>query len=184
MVGQHDRVSPAQIRSHLGFRVATVADQEKLTTSLAENVAPGERRPERIREELSAQFQVLRVEPPTPARLTRMVRSAMRTAEQNWALRISERMDTSTRTRLVNLIAVDDAEVDGGSRESDTVLAAIKSMPGRVSLESMMAEIATVHRIGARAERRVTNELINAFKRVSGHGHAAHHRHDHLWSPI
>ena len=28
--------------------------------------------------------------------------------------------------------------------------------------------IATVHRIGARAERRVTNELINAFKRVTG----------------
>ncbi|WP_404870768.1 Tn3 family transposase [Kitasatospora griseola] len=28
--------------------------------------------------------------------------------------------------------------------------------------------IATVHRIGARAEQRVTNELINAFKRVSG----------------
>jgi TnpA family transposase len=28
--------------------------------------------------------------------------------------------------------------------------------------------VATVHRIGARAERRVTNELINAFKKVSG----------------
>jgi hypothetical protein len=28
--------------------------------------------------------------------------------------------------------------------------------------------IATVHRIGARAERRVTNELINAFKKVTG----------------
>ncbi|MFC7713255.1 hypothetical protein [Nonomuraea recticatena] len=28
--------------------------------------------------------------------------------------------------------------------------------------------IATVHRVGARAERKVTEELINAFKRVSG----------------
>ncbi|MEV7003879.1 hypothetical protein AB0N62_40405 [Streptomyces sp. NPDC093982] len=28
--------------------------------------------------------------------------------------------------------------------------------------------ITTVHRIGARAEQKVTNELINAFKRVSG----------------
>ena len=28
--------------------------------------------------------------------------------------------------------------------------------------------IATVHRIGARAEQKVTNELINAFKRVTG----------------
>jgi hypothetical protein len=28
--------------------------------------------------------------------------------------------------------------------------------------------IATVHRIGARAERKVTDELVNAFKRVTG----------------
>src|SRR5260370_10532544 len=28
--------------------------------------------------------------------------------------------------------------------------------------------IATVHRIGARAERKVTEELINAFRRVTG----------------
>lgn len=28
--------------------------------------------------------------------------------------------------------------------------------------------IATVHRVGARAETKVTTELVNAFKRVSG----------------
>jgi hypothetical protein len=39
----------AQIRAHLGFRVATVADQEKMTAWLAVNVAHAERRPERPR---------------------------------------------------------------------------------------------------------------------------------------
>lgn len=37
----------AQIRAHLGFRVAIVADQEKMTAWLAVNVAHAERRPER-----------------------------------------------------------------------------------------------------------------------------------------
>jgi Domain of unknown function (DUF4158)/Tn3 transposase DDE domain len=233
----------AQIRSHLGFRVATVDDQEKLTTWLAANVAHDERRLELVREELLARFRTERIEPPTSGRLLRMVRSALRTAEHNWAQQISERLDEPTSGRLLNLIVVEESgpETGGseGANEPDTVLGLIKSMPGNVSLASMMTEIgklqavravglpaglftdvapkvldewraraaveapshlrrhakpltltllaalvhqrereitdtlvellvATVHRIGARAERKVTAELINAFKRVSG----------------
>jgi Domain of unknown function (DUF4158) len=55
----------AQIRTHLGFRVATVDDQEKLTTWLAANVAHDERRLELVREELLARFRTERIEPPT-----------------------------------------------------------------------------------------------------------------------
>jgi hypothetical protein len=235
----------AQIRAHFGFRVATVADQEEMTDWLAVNVAHAERRPERVREELLAHFRAQRIEPPTPGRVLRIVRSALRVAEQTWSLRISQRLDPPTVGRLLNLLAPDESAVEGvegvedGVGESGTVLGSIKSAPGNVSLESMMTEIgklqavravglpvglfadvapkvldgwraraaveapshlrrhaqpltltvlaalvhqrereitdtlvelliATVHRIGARAERRVTNELINAFKRVTG----------------
>jgi len=211
-----------------------------LTAWLGVNVAHAERRPERVREELLAQFRAERIEPPTPGRVLRMVRSALRTAEQGWTLRISERLDPPTTARLLNLLAADedDENVDG-MQGTDTVLRSIKSAPGNVSLDSMMVEIgkleavravglpgglfadvapkvldgwraraaieapshlrrhpqpltvtllaalihqrereitdalvelliATVHRIGARAERRVTEELINAFTRVTG----------------
>jgi len=229
----------AQIRAHLGFRVSTVADQEEGTAWLAVNVAHAERRPERVREELLTHFRAQQIEPPTPGRVLRIVRSALRVAEQAWSLRISQRLDPPTVGRLLNLLAPDESAVEDGSGESGTVLGSIKSAPGNVSLESMMAEIgklqavravglpfglfddvapkvldgwraraaveapshlrrharpltltvlaalvhqrereitdtlvelliATVHRIGARAERRVTNELINAFKRVTG----------------
>src|SRR5664280_3048473 len=77
----------AQVRDHLGYRVATVADRERLTVWLSEAVAHAERRPEGVREELLAEFRRLRIEPPTPGRLVRMVRSALRTAEQNWGSR-------------------------------------------------------------------------------------------------
>jgi len=66
----------AQIRDHLGYRLATVADQEKLTGWLSEAVAHAERRPDRVREELLAEFRRLRIEPPTAGRILRMVRSA------------------------------------------------------------------------------------------------------------
>jgi TnpA family transposase len=240
----------SQIRVHLGFREATVNDQERLTSWLAGNVAHAERRPDRVREELLTQFRTERIEPPTPGRVLRMVRSALRTAEQSWALQIAERLDPSMTARLLNLIvseedgdgATEDEaedETEDEAREFGTVFGLIKSMPGNVSLQSMMAEIgklqavravglpaglfadvapkvldgwraraavespshlrrhaeplrvtllaalvhqrereltdtlvelliATVHRIGARAERRVTAELINAFKRVTG----------------
>ncbi len=74
----------AQVREHLGYRAATVTDQERLTVWLSEAVAHAERRPDRVREELLAEFRSLRIELPTPGRLVRMVRSALRTAEQTW----------------------------------------------------------------------------------------------------
>ncbi len=74
-----------QIRGHLGFRVATVSDQERWTAWLASNVTHAERRPERVREELLAQLRAERIEPPTTGRVLRMVRSALRTAEHEAA---------------------------------------------------------------------------------------------------
>ncbi|PZS39858.1 MAG: Tn3 family transposase, partial [Pseudonocardiales bacterium] len=229
----------AQIRDHLGYRVATVADQEELTGWLSKTVAHAERRPDRVRDELLDEFQRLGIEPPTPGRVLRMVRSALRAAEQNWTSRIAGRLDPSATSRLLDLVAVGDDDTDGVDEEPGSLLALIKASPGNVSLESMMTEIdklqavralglpaglfvdvaprilddwraraaveapshlrrhpqpltvtllaalvhqrereitdtlvelliATVHRIGARAERRVTNELINAFKKVTG----------------
>ena len=43
----------AQVPKFLGFRECTVADTEKLAAWLAGEVRQGERRPERVREELS-----------------------------------------------------------------------------------------------------------------------------------
>ena len=132
----------AQIRDHLGYRVATLADQEKLTGWLSEAVTHAERRPDRVREELLAEFRRLRIEPPTAGRVLRMVRSALRTAEQNWASRIASRLNTSAAGRLLRVIAVDeDDDHDSVNEESASLLALIKGSPGNVSLESMMTEI-------------------------------------------
>ncbi len=85
----------ARVRDHLGYRLATVADQETLTAWLSQSVAHAERRPDRVREALLPEFRRLRLEPPTAGRLLRMVRSALRAAERNWASRIAERLGTA-----------------------------------------------------------------------------------------
>lgn len=95
------------------------------------------------------------IEAPTPGRLLRMVRSALRTAEQNWTLRISTRLDPPVKARLLDLINADvEAEVDDSSEEdgtqgSETMLGLIRSMPGNVSLESMMTEISKLEAVRA-----------------------------------
>ena len=82
-----------------------------------------------------------------------MVRSALRTVEHNWAQRISERLDERTSGRLLNLILVEEGgpETDGseGANEPATVLGLIKSMPGNVSLASMMTEIGKLQAVRA-----------------------------------
>ncbi len=146
----------AEIREHLGFRLATVADQQLLTSWLAVSVAHAERRPDRVREALLGNFRRERIEAPTTGRVQRMVRSALRTAEQTWTARICDRLGDETRARLLALIAfagaqdTDESEGDqDGEAAGATVLGLIKSEPGNVSLESMMTEIGKLEAVRA-----------------------------------
>ncbi len=228
-----------QIRQHLGFRECSVDDADKLTEWLAANVCEAERRPDQVRAELLAQFRAEQVEPPTSGRMNRMISSALRTAERSLTARIAGRLPAETVARLRALVLRDVDEADQADPAGVDVLSLIKSVPGNVSLETMLAEIGklravravelpadlfadvapkvlagwrsraavespshlrdhpeplmltllaallhnrereitdtlvdllikTVHRIGARADRKVTDELVNAFKKVTG----------------
>jgi hypothetical protein len=62
--GRTHKFHRGQIRKVLGFRECTVADADKLTAWLVENVAEAERRPELVRQELLARCRVEHIEPP------------------------------------------------------------------------------------------------------------------------
>jgi hypothetical protein len=144
----------AQIREHLGFSLATIADQERSTSWLAVSVAHAERRPDHVREELLAQFRRGRIEAPTAGRVQRMVRSALRTAEQTWTSRIAGRLGGAATDRLLTLITAASEEREGGEQADGegvaaTLLGLIKSEPGNVSPESMMTEIGKLEAVRA-----------------------------------
>ena len=115
----------AEIRESLGFRVATVVDQERLTSWLAVSVAHAERRANRVREELLAQFRRDRIEAPTSGRVLRMVRSALRTAEQTWTARIRAELAPPAMDRLLALVRVPSAEGDDAAEDDEGVQATV-----------------------------------------------------------
>jgi hypothetical protein len=130
----------AQIRRHLGFLVCTAEDAGKLTAWPAASVCQAERRADRVREELLARCRAEQIEPPSAGRCDRIIRSALHQAEQAMTARVTGRLGPDASARLAALAAAaDDDDADGAD---PSALALIKSVPGNVSLESMLTEIA------------------------------------------
>ena len=111
---------------------------------LAEHVASGERRPERVRDELMLRCRAELIEPPTPERVSEIARSALHQAEQALLALIADRLDPVVVARLEALIAVSDDD-----DEDENVLGLIKAAPGNVSLETMLVEISKLEAIRA-----------------------------------
>ena len=132
-----------EIRAYTGFRECSVADAEALAGWLAEHVASGERRPERVRDELILRCRAELIEPPTPERVSEIARSALHQAEQALLALIADRLDPVVVARLEALIAVSDDD------EDENVLGLIKAAPGNVSLETMLVEISKLEAIRA-----------------------------------
>jgi TnpA family transposase len=131
-----------EIRGYTGFRECSVADAEALAVWLAEHVASGERRPERVRDELIRRCRAELIEPPTPDRVSEIARSALYQAEQALLALLADRLDPAVVARLEALIAVSDDD-------EDNVLALIRAAPGNVSLETMLVEISKLEAIRA-----------------------------------
>jgi len=130
-----------EIRSHLGFRECSVADADKLTDWLAASVAHAERDTDRVRVEPLKRMREDRMEPSADGRVGRMVASALRTAEQNWFTAVPPRLDAAAMGRVLALAGWDEDAQGEEPEDPESVLALIKSMPGSVSLESMLTEI-------------------------------------------
>ncbi|MDX6240057.1 MAG: hypothetical protein QOG10_4877 [Kribbellaceae bacterium] len=144
--GRTNRYHQAQIRSHLGFRECSIDDADKLTLWLAAEVCEAERQPDRVREELLVRCRSERVEPPTSGRVDRMVRSALHQGEVAVTTRIASRLSSVTIVRVEALVSGADVEEDN---LDESVLALVKSVPGNVSLESMLTEIKKLRAVRA-----------------------------------
>ena len=146
----------AEIRSRLGFREATVADAEKLTEWLRDHVAGevgGEIEP--TIERLQARCRELSIEPPTPERMERIARSALRAHEDSFHNGIHERLLPMTRERLDALLRPEQAGQEGSTADTQegvagsapAVLLKLRGSPGRPSLASMQDELAKLELI-------------------------------------
>jgi hypothetical protein len=103
----------AEIRSLFGFREAMTEDGEAVMGWLREHVIAQERHPERILEAALRRFRELKIEPPTVDRLERMVRSALRTFEDEFGQQILNQLSPTTTTRLDALLETSSPESAG-----------------------------------------------------------------------
>ena len=146
------------VRTFLGFRECSVADAEKLTRWLADEVCSRERHAQRVREALLARLREEQIEQPSRIRLGRMIGSALRQSEETLTAKVSSRLHDEVTARMWSMIAAagDDPGVppgegpDGWQGAADgsdpreapgpEVWAAIRSDPGNVSLNTCKSE--------------------------------------------
>ncbi len=237
----------ALIRDFLGVREATVRDAQNLTAWLETQVLAYDLKLESLEIAAAERLRHLKIELPTPERLQRIVRSAIRRFEENFCDQTCMQLSTSVRSQLDKLLETASSDSDSSSAKdpdstnhnSPSPLAILKSDPGRLGLDSLISEAAKlkqlrqlelpanlfqgisnkvlliykqrvavepprelrrhpdnrrytllsafcclrtqeitdklvelliqiIHRINARAERRVNKELLDDFKKVSG----------------
>lgn len=144
----------AQIREAFGFRAATAEDAGELATWLAEEVAPYEYDAERLKESAYARLRALKVEPPTPGRVERLVHSALRSYDERFCEATLGRLSQSSISEIDVLLrepdATDNAAGDGSddpSQRREPTLARLRNDPGRASAESARTEIAKLARL-------------------------------------
>ncbi|WP_236567479.1 Tn3 family transposase [Nocardia sp. CY41] len=142
--GRTSKAHRAQIRQALGFRECSVADAEALTGWLVDNIAQAQRGIDAVRDHVLARCRVEKIEPPTGGRVDRIVRSALSLGEERLFERVSSRLKGEVADRMFALISDAEAEEDGSA-----VFAAIRSDPGTVSLNTMLAEIAKLEAVRA-----------------------------------
>lgn len=94
----------AEIREWLGFRETTRQDIKDLEAWLLEAVMDREHRLDRLRETVLERCRALRLEPPTPDRLKRHIRSALHAHETRFCEAIFHRLDRTALERMDALL--------------------------------------------------------------------------------
>jgi TnpA family transposase len=142
----------AQIRSALGFREITDADAVALSDWLEDRALDLERWHDRLLAAARERCQALKLEPPSPDRLDRLVRSALHRQEEMFCAAVFARLPSETVAGLDALLrpTVPDAGDAGGGGAANRVsppLLALRAGTGQASLNSVAEEAAKLRRI-------------------------------------
>ncbi|NER28184.1 MAG: Tn3 family transposase [Symploca sp. SIO1C4] len=144
----------AQIREYFGFREATVTDASELTIWLETQALTYEFNAESLKEASLEYLRTRKIEPPTMGRLSRLIRSALRRNEEHLYHSTLQQLSKQVRGRLDHLLSDEELSVslsNGGekafSKETYSLLAQLKTDPGRLGLESLQLEAAKLQQL-------------------------------------
>lgn len=130
----------SQIRQFFGFRETTVEDAFELTKWLQEKVLAYDRQESHLEAAAYQRLRSLKLEPPSPDRIERLIRSAVRTCEETFCSTIFEQLSSQTLIKLDALLRTDGALEDEQSQLQQSDFNVLKTDPGRTSLDSILKE--------------------------------------------
>jgi TnpA family transposase len=130
-----------QIRTFLGFRPSTQADKQQMKAWLMEDVLPLGLSFEALKTQVYRRFRQLKLEPPTRKELERLMRSAARSHEQDFCRQITAQLSAPTCKNLDALLDTESLLTDEPEHFRQSQLNHLKTDPGRLGLNSLLAEI-------------------------------------------
>lgn len=147
----------AAIRTRFGFREATVADAEALIDWLIAQCLPYTRRREAIEAAAYERLRALKIEPPTPERLDRLIRSALQTFDQQFCQRVYRALTPAMHEQLDALLVPAGGEAtENPTQEADDEtgsgrigLSLLRADAGAATLENLFTEIHKLKRLRA-----------------------------------
>ncbi len=92
------------IRELLGFHRATLADQNELEGWLMNEMLPGEHRPVYLKQLVYQRLRRLYIEPPTPKRIDRLIKSVIHRHEKTFFTETTARLSKAVRVNLRQLV--------------------------------------------------------------------------------
>ena len=136
-----DGITVRKARAFCGFRRATVADARQLVEWLTENVLPHSLDTKYLENTVREQMLSLRIEPMTPGRMERLIRSAVRTYETNFFTTTYSKLSPDTRTAIDGLLRTSETTDADLTPETPTntgtsIFHFLNADPGRVGLDS------------------------------------------------
>lgn len=135
-----------QIREYFGFREDNVQDAQDMIGWLCKNVLYHDHEFEYLKETVYRRFRELKIVPPTPERIERLIRSAIHSYEEQFFQSTFQKLPVSSLAKLDSLvesITYLDAEEDEPTGEDNGQLSfhELKADPGRPGLESVLKEL-------------------------------------------
>jgi TnpA family transposase len=137
----------ARIRSFLGCRPAKQPEKQSLMTWLKERVMPMGLQLNSIREQVYQRLRHLKLEPPSPKELTRLISSAAHHHEQDFCQTIAARLPAETQIKMDALLETEYTQYNEESQFRQSDFTQLKADPGRLGLKSLLREIDKLHSI-------------------------------------
>lgn len=131
----------SEIRTYFGFREATLQDVDLMTDWLCKHVLHHSHEFNHIEDKLYQQYRELKIVPPTPDRVERLIRSATYSYEEQFFTTIYQRLSNQTCEGIDRLINHLEKVDDIPETKEALTFHELKSDPGGIGLETVFKEL-------------------------------------------